>query len=394
MRRVAASTRTGDAAVSQAAPRAGADVTASWRGLVAVVVASRLVVLLAALVGENLVARNPLLTGGDPAPILRSLTSWDGWWYLGIVREGYHAAPLEGAYHDYAFLPAYPILVRAMSLPVPGWEGLVAVLLSNVLFVVGIVLLVRLTAPRFGDAFAYRSAALLAIFPFAAVFSMAYAESMFLVLMLGAFLAAERGRAIPAGLLLGLATLTRLQGVALILPLAWILWEQEGRPRIIRPSWLALLLGPIAALGAYGWVMWLTGDASSYAAAQGAWGRSGLGGDATGTLGNALMNTAAVAVLFTQTVNFVVLIGAVFLLVFVRRDRVPPPYVAVPVVFLGMVFLSGSIQSIGRLLMPAFPYQWILAGRRGIGGRYLWPAVSVTLLFVLSTLMFAGWFVP
>ena len=67
---------------------------------------------------------------------------------------------------------------------------------------------------------------------------------------------------------------------------------------------------------------------------------------------------------------------------------------AVPALFLGMVFLSGSIQSIGRLIMPAFPYEWILAGRRGIGGRLLWPAVSVVLLFGLSTVMFAGWFVP
>jgi hypothetical protein len=391
---VAASTRTGDAAIARTAPKAAADAGVGWRGLAVVVVASRLVVLLAALVGENLVARNSLLTAGDGGPILRSLTSWDGWWYLGIVRDGYHAAPLDGAYQDYAFLPLYPMLVKALALPVPGWEGLVAVLLSNALFVVGIVLLVRLTAPHFGQAFAYRSAALLAIFPFTAVFSMAYAESLFLVLMLGAFLAAERGRAGPAGLLLALATLTRLQGVALIVPLAWILWERAGRPRAIRRSWLFLLLGPLAALGAYAWVIWLTGDAASYAAAQGAWGRSGLGGDATGTLGDALTNTAAVAVLFTQAVNFVALIGAMFLFVFVRRDRIPPPYVSVPALFLGMVFLSGSIQSIGRLLMPAFPYQWILAGRRGIGGRWIWPAVSVTLLFLLTTVMFAGWFVP
>jgi hypothetical protein len=391
---VAASTRTGDAAAPHAAARADEAAGVGWRGLVVVVVASRLVVLLAALVGENLVARNPLLTAGDGGPVVRSLTSWDGWWYLGIVRDGYHAAPLDGAYHDYAFLPLYPTIVRLLSLPFPGWEGLIAVLLSNVLFVVGLVLLVRLTTPLFGEAFAFRSAALLAIFPFAAVFSMAYAESLFLVLMLGAFLAAERGRAVAAGVLLALATLTRLQGVALIIPLAWILWQRAGRPRRIRASWLALLLGPLAALGAYAWVIWLTGDAASYAAAQGAWGRSGLGGDATGTLGDALLNTAAMAVVFTQAVNFVVLIGAVFLFVFVRRDRIPPEYVSVPVLFLGMVFLSGSIQSIGRLLMLAFPYQWILAGRRGLGGRYLWPALSLAALFVLSTAMFAGWFVP
>jgi hypothetical protein len=380
--------------VPHAATRADEAAGVGWRGLAVVVVASRLVVLLAALVGENLVARNPLLTSGDGGPMLRSLTTWDGWWYLGIVRNGYHAAPLDGAYHDYAFLPLYPMLVKTLSLPFPGWEGLIAVLLSNVLFVVGIVLLVRLTAPLFGEAFALRSAALLAIFPFAAVFSMAYAESLFLVLMLGAFLAAERGRAIPAGILLALATLTRLQGVALVIPLAWILWERAGRPRGIRAPWLALLLGPLAAVAAYAWVIWLTGDAASYAAAQGAWGRSGLGGDATGTLGDALVNTAAMAVVFTQAVNFVVLIGAVFLFVFVRRDRIPREYVSVPILFLGMVFLSGSIQSIGRLLMLAFPYEWILAGRRGMVGRYLWPAASLAGLFVLSTAMFAGWFVP
>ena len=147
---MAASTRTGDAAVSHAAPVTVTDEAVGWRGLVAVVVASRLVVLAAALVAELLVPRNPLLTGGDGAPILRSLTSWDGWWYLGIVRDGYHAAPLDGAYQDYAFLPLYPMLVRLLATPFPGWEGLIAVALSNVLFAVGIVLLVRLTAPRFG----------------------------------------------------------------------------------------------------------------------------------------------------------------------------------------------------------------------------------------------------
>lgn len=372
-----------------------------WGRLVAVLVASRLVVLAAALVAESgaLVARNPLLTSGADGPVLRSLTTWDGWWYLSIVRDGYHAQALEGAYHDYAFLPLYPMLVRLLSLPFPGAEGLIAVALSNVLFVVGLVLLVRLTAPRFGASMAVRSACLLAIFPFAAVFSMAYAESLFLVLMLGAFLCVERGRAVPAGILLALATLTRLQGVALIVPLAWILWDRAGRPKpslaAIRPSWLALLLGPVAAAGALAWVVWLTGDPTAYAGAQDAWGRGGLGGDETGTLGQALTNTAALAVLFTQAVNFLVLVWAmaVFLL-FRRRDRIPGAYQSVPVLFFLMVFLSGSIQSIGRLLMPAFPIQWTLAKRREVGGRLVWPAVSVVLLFVLSLAMFAGWFVP
>ena len=88
------------------------------------------------------------------------------------------------------------------------------------------------------------------------------------------------------------------------------------------------------------------------------------------------------------------LIVATFLLVFVRRDRIPAAYASVPVLFLGMTFLSGSIQSIGRLLLPAFPYDWILAGRRGFIGRAVWPVLSGALLFGISVLMFSGWFVP
>jgi len=70
------------------------------RSLVAVFVVSRLLVVAAAFAAEFLIVRNPNLTSGDGAPILRSLTSWDGWFYLGIVRDGYHAGAVSGTYHD------------------------------------------------------------------------------------------------------------------------------------------------------------------------------------------------------------------------------------------------------------------------------------------------------
>ena len=70
------------------------------------------------------------------------------------------------------------------------------------------------------------------------------------------------------------------------------------------------------------------------------------------------------------------LIGAVFLFVFVRVDRIPLPYVAVPALILVLVFVSGSIQSIGRLILPAFPNYWILAKRGSWLGRVGWPVAS------------------
>jgi 4-amino-4-deoxy-L-arabinose transferase-like glycosyltransferase len=357
--------------------------------LAGIVLLSRLVVLLAAVAAETILPRNPLLTTGDGGPILTSLTSWDGWWYLGIVRDGYHAAPIAGGYHDYAFLPLYPILVRILSLPAPGWEGLIAVVVANALFGVAIVLLVRLTEVRFGRDRAYRSAAVMALFPFSAAFSMAYAESLFMVLALGAFLAVERKKVLLAGVLLALATLTRLQGAVLVVPMAWLLWDNAGRPRP-RLAWAALLLGPLAALAAFAWVVWLTGDTASYGQAQGGWGRLGLGGDPQGSLASGLTRAAALV----HVIDLATLLFAVFLFVFVRVDRIPSAYVAVPVLILLLVVFSGSIQSIGRLLLAAFPYYWILGNRRSWLGGVGWPVASTVALFAISALMFAGWFVP
>src|SRR6476661_9402600 len=114
------------------------------RNLMAMFVASRLLVVVAAFVAENLIPRNPGLIPGADGPLLRSLTSWDGFYYLGIARDGYQAAPVVGAYTNVAFPPLFPLLVKILSLPFPGAQGIVAVLVSNVAFLVALGLLVRL----------------------------------------------------------------------------------------------------------------------------------------------------------------------------------------------------------------------------------------------------------
>lgn len=355
------------------------------RALVAAIVVSRAVVLASAWVAEQVVTVNPKLTSGDGGPILRSLTAWDGWWYLGIARDGYHAAPLTDGYHDYAFLPLWPALVRLLAWPWPGLAGPIAVVLANTLFVVGLVIFVRLGEKVVGPERAAFGAILLAIFPFSAVFSMAYAESLFLCLSTGAFLAAERDRRLLAGILVALAALTRLQGAVLALPIWLLLFLRDGRH--LRRSQAWLLLGPLAAIAFLGAVSVLAGGAGAYGAAQAAWGRAGVGGAAPDASLGSLLSLVNVIQLAT-------LLVAVFLLVYLRPDRIPLPYGLLTLLSLGLVFASGSLESIGRHVMTAFPYAWLLAGRRARWFRVGWPIVSLVLLFVLSTAMFAGRFVP
>jgi hypothetical protein len=358
------------------------------RRIVVAFVASRAVILVAALLAETVMARNPALTSGDTAPLLRSLTAWDGWWYLGIARTGYHAAPLAGAYHDYAFLPLYPGLVGVLSLPWPALAGIISVVVSNVLALVGLGLFARLGEPYVGRERATRAAAWLAIAPFSVVFAMAYSESLFLVLAVGAFIAMERGHRATAGVLIGLASLARLQGVVLVLPLALLGWWRDGRRW--RPSLLWLALGPLALAGYFAFVAWLTGSAGGFGAAQDAWGRGGIGGTPQG-------ENLATGLSPQNLVSFVTLLVAVFLLVYIRRDYlrnpIPWPYALIPVLFLAAVFASGILESIGRYVLLAFPFAWILA-LRPPGFQRIWPWVSLTLLLVTAAYSFAGWLVP
>jgi hypothetical protein len=51
-------------------------------------VLSRLVLVVAALVAEASLPTGTTFNPGDRAPILTSLTSWDGWHYLPTARAG------------------------------------------------------------------------------------------------------------------------------------------------------------------------------------------------------------------------------------------------------------------------------------------------------------------
>jgi hypothetical protein len=354
-------------------------------GLVAIFVASRLLIVLAAFVAEALIPRNPLLDPGADGPILRSLTSWDGGYYLGIVRDGYQANPVSGAYSNIAFPPLYPVVVRLLSWPVPGSEGIVAILVSNLAFIAALALLVRLGTPYLGRRRATMAAGLLVIYPFASVFAMAYTESLFLLLMVAAFLAAERGHRAWAGVFLALAVLCRLQGIALLLPLLIVMLRQDGwRPRASL-GWL--LLGPLAGVAFLGYIAAVTGAPTAFLDAQQAWGREGIGGAPPGTTIGAMFSPYQGALVLT-------LLASTFLLVFVRVDRLRPEYWLVPVLFIAAELSSGSLEAVGRITMLAFPFVWLLANRRTVFARRAWPMISVGLFAIIAVLQFGGYWVP
>jgi Mannosyltransferase (PIG-V) len=182
--------------------------------------------------------------GRQPQSVLL-LSLWqryDTKWYLQIARSGYSAE--DGSM---AFLPVYPILIRLLG-NVLGDDLLAALLISNVALFFGLVFLFDLTSAAFDQASAKRTLAYYVIFPTSFFLFAAYTEALFFLWVVLAFYSAYRKHWILAGVLGALATLTRMQGVILFIPLLLIFIRQVRKQRLSLWHGLSLVLIPCAFL--------------------------------------------------------------------------------------------------------------------------------------------------
>lgn len=351
-----------------------------WRAaiprIVAVFLATRLIVLFVVLVLEGAIPlgyHGPTFT---TAPILGGLTGEDSIYYLGIARDGYHLQPVANGHLDWAFFPLFPLATKVVSILTLGNVALAGVLVSNLAFLAAMFVLYRLSVIHLGHEIALRSTAFLAIAPGAVAFALAYSDSLFLLVALGAFLAAERRQLALAGVCYGLATLCRLPGLALGLPLIAVLMTDGGRPT---RSWLWLLLGPLALLGFYAYLGAVTGDFFANLTAQATWNIAPVLSDPT-PVNTTDQPVAAFSIL--PIVLIVTLLVYVFLFVYIRGDRIPLPYAILAAVSFGTVLASLRLQSVARYLVVAWPFSWILACRSSAWFRDAWPIVSTGLFTI------------
>jgi hypothetical protein len=155
--------------------------------------------------------------------IVEPLRHWDGLWYTLIATEGY-VGTTETA--RAAFWPLFPWLMD-LGNQLTGWPvEVVGYLLSNLAFAVALILLYRLVSIDFDRGVARGTLWAISLFPTALFFTAVYTESLFLVLVVGALLAARQGHWLAAGIVGALAALTRSYGVLLGLPFLVLLYQQ------------------------------------------------------------------------------------------------------------------------------------------------------------------------
>jgi hypothetical protein len=210
----------------------------------------------------------PALTHAIADPLLAPLARWDSVWYLRVADSGYgDSAPRA------AFFPLYPLLVRAVATPLGGSNAallVAAYAVSLAAFLAALALLHRLTELELGRRLARPTLLLLAVFPAALYFGAPYSESLFLLLAVGAFLAARTQHWAWAGACVGLASATRSAGLLLAIPLALLWWQSRPRRRS-DAAWL--LLAPLGLAAYAAWLGAVEGDAFRFLDVQEAWSR-------------------------------------------------------------------------------------------------------------------------
>jgi hypothetical protein len=343
-------------------------------------------VLLATFLERNI----PLSYHGatySSAPVLSSLTGSDSVYLLGIAAQGYHAEPISKGFLDWAFFPLYPIVTRAVSFLTFGDIAVAGVIVSNLAFIGALVVLYRLAVPHLGHDIAVRSLAFVALAPGAVAFAMAYTDSLFLLLAAGAFLAAEQRRWAVMALLYGLASLTRLQGLLLGIPLLVAVIQSSGGWRTQRVAWL--LAGPAGFSVFAAYLGARFGDPLGMINAQRAW--SDIGQPGTGP-----SSTIPVLDRFDPIVLLLVgiLVFYVFLLVFRRRDRLGAPYAAMILVAVLTVFGSLRLESVARYFAVVWPFSWLLAARRAAWFELTGLAASSALFVIFAVLNFTQALAP
>lgn len=227
-----------DEGATKAPAPGGADWRTAIRSAWSVFWTSRLVVFGAAVysmiggfIGQPVTEARPLIHPFAAWPaspvfdlVFSPLTRWDAVHYMSIAVDGYsqNYPGLDRIEMRPAFFPLYPGIVHLLSgfAASRGFALIVAFLVSLACFFGALTLLHRLTTIEVGERLARPTLMLLAFFPAAFFFGIPYSESLFLLLAVGAFLAARTGHWAVAGVVLALASASRFPGLLLVVPVA------------------------------------------------------------------------------------------------------------------------------------------------------------------------------
>lgn len=308
---------------------------------------------------------------------------WDSNWYLDIASTGYKVDE-NNTLSNIVFLPIYPYLIKSVSylfninLIFSGWITSISFLFLACLY------LFKLVRDFHKEINPLNTVFLLLIFPTAFFLNAVYTESLFLFLSLASFYYAKKRNYLAAGAFGFLASLTRISGILLFIPLLMEFFQNKNyvnKKHLTRI--IPLFFVPVGAMLFFAFHWMKFGDPLLFFKVESAWGRSfNFNAEHFAFISRAAITN------FSLDIFYLIFILAIIILLIRKRMYSYAVYVASTIV---VAVSSGTLMSIGRYILVLFPIYIIGASLKNEISKKIWIVVSI-LLFALNTILFVNWY--
>jgi len=333
------------------------------------------------------------LFGRNP-DFLLNRANFDGIHYLSIAKNGY-------GLHQQAFFPLYPELIKILTPFFGGKDLVTGIFISLFCSLAFLFLFYKLILLDYRESTVRYSLIFLLFFPTSFFFGMVYTESLFLMLVLGCFLAARKKKWLAAGLLGAFASYTRLVGVFLFPAILYEWWQaKETRNWKLEIRNLLFLFLIPAGLLKYMYFLWQKyNDPLMFFHVQPFFGAQRSGNkiillyQVFWRYWKMILTTKWDPLYFAVWLELLVALAvlAVFLLAYKRGIR------ASYLIFYGLAYLTptltGTFSSLPRYTLVLFPF-FIYLGT--IKNEFLKKGLLVlfVILFMFCTILFfRGWWI-
>ncbi len=289
---------------------------------------------------------------------LNPWAQYDGRAYLDIAKNGYNSEFLNGA-SNYGWYPLYPLLIRIFSFI--GYD-MAAFIISNVASFFAVVFLYLLLKDEFNTTVARKTILYILLFPTAYFMTMMYTESLFLLFSAGCFYFARKERWLEVGIFGFLASLTRMQGVILFIPMIYMYFDKRGFSiRNADRNILCLFLIPLGLLTFLAYDYAITGDPFIQFYTQSKFGRHlSMPWEGFASSLDAIIKSNNGFVIFYNIYN--ISLAMIFLLLtLISYKTINKEYSIYVVLSLVLPLFSTTLQAISRFNLMLFPVFIIMA---------------------------------
>lgn len=311
-----------------------------------------------------------------------SFGNFDGVHYLGIAKDAY-------AYqYTQVFFPLYPILVKIASLATFGNLVLAGLLVSNIAFLAALILFYKMIAKTYSEKTALWSAIFLLAFPTSFYFGAVYTEGLFFLLIISAFYLLEQKKYWQAAIVGSFASATRLIGLFLA-------------PLIVsRKNLRAALPALIVPVGFLAYVIYLKLEFNNplyFLTAQQIFGQERSVGSIV-LLPQVIyrylkiLSTVQGQPLITAAFELSATLIALALLILAIK-KVKLQWVLFSFAAILIPTLTGTLTSMPRYILVAFPIYIVLAQIRSTVLKIILLIISSSLLIYLTALFTQGYWV-